>query len=168
MRVYLPSTLTGLRALAARGEVGPAPVAAYAVTPGLREEYSGAGNEDLEELEYAAMTEAARDSMRLLAADPDARRRRVVLAADVPDAAVTPAPQLGPAGVHVKAPVPLRRVVSVHVDDSDAEPDVAEAARTPEAPPEGLGDRELMWFAVQEIADLLHGSGTDGQDGRSG
>jgi hypothetical protein len=37
MRVYLPSTLPALAAALADGEVGPVPLAAYAVTPALRE-----------------------------------------------------------------------------------------------------------------------------------
>ncbi|MDP9398392.1 MAG: hypothetical protein M3P96_11490, partial [Actinomycetota bacterium] len=68
MRVYLPSTLPALRRLleerqvtsTARGTV------AYAVTSALRDEHAGA---DLEELEYEALTQAARESVRLLAAD---------------------------------------------------------------------------------------------------
>ena len=53
----------------------------FAVTPALREAYASG---DAEELEYAAMTEAARASLRLLAADPAAPPRRVVLAAEMP------------------------------------------------------------------------------------
>src|SRR3974390_1931993 len=82
MRVYLPATLPGLADLLRRAEIGPAPLRAFAVTPTLRESYASG---DLEELEYVAMTQAARASLRLLAADPGAPRRRVVLAADVPD-----------------------------------------------------------------------------------
>lgn len=82
MRVYLPSTLTLLAGVHAAKEIGPAPLAAHAVTPALREWYAGG---DREELEYAAMTAAARASLRLLAEDPSAPRRRVVLAAEIPD-----------------------------------------------------------------------------------
>ena len=34
MRVYLPSTLPGLADVLAKGEVGPPPLRAFAVTPG--------------------------------------------------------------------------------------------------------------------------------------
>ena len=93
MRVFLPSTLPALaRALQTgqltspgqlsdagqAGQEGSAP--GFAVTPALREAYASG---DEEELEYAALTEAARASLRLLAADPAAPPRRVVLAAEL-------------------------------------------------------------------------------------
>ncbi|TDC67572.1 hypothetical protein E1200_14620, partial [Actinomadura sp. GC306] len=77
MRVYLPSTLPLLAGVHAAKEIAPAPLTAHAVTPALREWYAGG---DLEELEYAAMSAAARASLRLLSADPSAPPRRVVLA----------------------------------------------------------------------------------------
>jgi len=81
MRVYLPATLPALARLLRSGEIGPAPVRGFAVTPALREWYASG---DLEELEYVAMTHAARASLRMLLDEPDAPRRRVVLAAEVP------------------------------------------------------------------------------------
>src|SRR3954469_3415904 len=80
MRVYLPSTLLALDAAYQAGEFGPPPLVGYAVTPALREWYT---NGDDEELEYAAMAQAARDSVGLLAADPTAPRRRVVVACEI-------------------------------------------------------------------------------------
>ena len=92
MRVFLPSTLPALaRALqtgqlneagqfSGAGQLNDGSVPGFAVTPALREAYAS-GNED--ELEYAALTEAARASLRLLAADPAAPPRRVVLAAEL-------------------------------------------------------------------------------------
>ena len=86
MRVYLPCTLPALARVAAEGELGPAPLTGYAVTPALVEWYVSG---DTEELEYVALTEAARASMRMIMA---ARRdgaevvgRRVVIAAEVPE-----------------------------------------------------------------------------------
>ena len=86
MRVYLASTLPALAAALQAGQIGPAPLAGFAVTPALREWYASG---DLDELEYAAMAVAARASLRLLAADSAAPPRRVTLAADVPDEQVS-------------------------------------------------------------------------------
>jgi hypothetical protein len=82
MRVYLPSTLPVLTAALKAGEIGPAPQPGFAVTPALREGYASG---DLEELEYIALLEAARASLRLLADDPATQPRRVVLVAEVAD-----------------------------------------------------------------------------------
>ena len=116
MRVYLPSTLPALADLLAKGEAGPPPVRAFAVTPALREAYAIG---DDEELEYVALLEAARQSLRLLADDPRAPQRRVVLAADVPDGEVRwNAYDDEPATVVLGAPVPLAALVSGHIDDA--------------------------------------------------
>ena len=168
MRVYLPSTLTLLAAVHAAREIEPAPLTAYAVTPSLREWYAGG---DEEELEYAAMSAAARASLRLLAADPDAPRRRVVLAVEVPDDQVGWASgdaRLGEhdrARVELAAPVGWRRVASGHVDDLDAAADIAAAAEALPAADAGDDDaaftvdgaegHELLWYATQELAHLL-------------
>src|ERR1700754_330312 len=79
MRVFVPSTLPALAEALRAGHVGPQP--GYAVTPALREAYASG---DEEELEYAALTEAARASLRMLAVDQAAPPRRVVLAAELP------------------------------------------------------------------------------------
>jgi Family of unknown function (DUF6912) len=162
MRVYLPTTLTALACLLRAGAIGPAPVRGYAVTPALREWYASG---DLEELEYVAMAHAARASLRLLADDPQAPRRRVVLAADVPDE------QIGhdggfdePTLVEVSTPVPMDRVASAHVDDLLAVADIAKAAAALPAADKGDDDaqfavdgaegRELLWYASQELGFL--------------
>lgn len=162
MRVYVPSTTTGLRELVDTGVVGPAPLTAFAVTPGLREWYV---DDNPEELEYAAMTEAARGSLRLLDADGSAARRRVVIAADVPDAGVTARDDLDRGVVEIHEPVPMAAIASVHVDDSEAEATVAAAAEAIIAA--DLGDPgsqeqvddaegyELSWYATQEISAYL-------------
>ncbi|HEX2301193.1 MAG TPA: hypothetical protein VHH34_22260, partial [Pseudonocardiaceae bacterium] len=64
MRVYVPATLRMLQQLVEAGELVAVSGTAFALTPMLRESYA-AGN--TEELEYAAMMEAARASLRLLA-----------------------------------------------------------------------------------------------------
>ena len=82
MRVYLPATTTVLQRLLDEGRLeGPHTV--FTVTPQLRDFYEL--SDDDEELEYAALLAAARASLRLMDVDPLAARRRVVLAADVPD-----------------------------------------------------------------------------------
>jgi uncharacterized protein DUF6912 len=162
VRVYVPATTSMLRRLVETSECGPAPLTAFAVTPGLRESYV---DDDIESLEYAAMLEAARASLRLLAADPAAVPRRVVIAAELPDAVVAVRDDLGLGVVHVADPVSPQQVASVHVDDHDAEPAVRAATAVIDAADHGdpeasdtLDDAEafeLAWYASQEIATLL-------------
>jgi hypothetical protein len=165
MRVYLPCTLPALARVVDAGELGPAPLTGYAVTPSLVEWYASG---DTEELEYVALTEAARASLRMLAADRadgiDVAARRVVLA--VPDDAVRVGADLEDrARVRVLEPVPVARLAAAHVDDPTAVPDIEAAlAALPAADNgdddaqfivEGAEDHELMWYATQEIPDLL-------------
>ncbi|MEV5575022.1 hypothetical protein AB0L06_33715 [Spirillospora sp. NPDC052269] len=163
MRVYLPSTLAALARVRKDREAGPAPLTGYAVTPALSEWYSAA---DIEEYEYAAMTAAAHASLRLLSADPEAPPRRVVLAAEVPDDAVRPSgDEDDPARVEITAAVPWKKIASGHVDDAAAETDVrAAVAALPAADAgdddasstvDGAEGHELLWYATQELADLL-------------
>jgi hypothetical protein len=162
MRVYLPSTFTELRAMLDTGQVGDPPLPGYAVTGELREWYTEG---DLEELEYVTMTLAARASVRLLDADPDAVRRRVVVVVEVPDSVVQLAPHVDRAAVKVTAAVPLKDVRAVHVDDTAAIPDVTVAADAVVEADLGSEDaafrleqadgHELAWYATQEIGPLL-------------
>jgi hypothetical protein len=171
MRVYIPATLPMLAELAKRGEIGPGPLTAYAVTPALREWYVEG---DEEELEFAALTEAARAALRLLAADPLAPRRRVVVAAESTDAVVTPTGTplskddgVAPGEVRLDGVVTLRDVASFHVDEAAAEPVVGEAALVVGAADngdedarftvDGAEDYDLLWYATQELADLVRG-----------
>lgn len=158
MRVYLPLTLPALRAAVTAGEVRAA--VAYAVTPALREWYAEG---DQDELEYAALTAAARESLRMLAADPAAARRRVVLAADVDGAQPRDGQERGT--VTLAEPVPWRKVAAGHLDDPDAADDIAAAARAVDAADDGDEDaaftvdgaeaHELQWYATQELPGLL-------------
>jgi hypothetical protein len=174
MRVYLPATLPLLAAAHAAGSLqfddagsGGLPVdvdgfVAHAVTPAVREWYVDG---DVEELEYVAMTDAAQASLRLLAADPDAPRRRVVLAADVPDAVVGPAGGEHRSGVVVRGGLALADVASVHVDEAGVEPTVAAAVAALPAADAGDDDalfaldeaeaNDLLWYDVTEIPDLF-------------
>ena len=163
MRVYLPATLPLLARLSKDGEI---PLAdGFAVTESLRAWYAEG---DEEELEYAALTAAARDSLRQLAAEPDAPRRRVVIASDIPDARVAVA-AVGaaeePGVIKITGPVRLVDIASVHVDEADAREPVTAAARSLAAADEGdaaallavdaLEDHDLLWYAAQELGDLF-------------
>lgn len=161
MRVYLPSTLAALADILERGQVGPPPLRAFAVTPALREAYASG---DEEELEYVAMLTAARQSLRLLEADPSAPRRRVVLAADVPDPEVSwSAYDDEPAVVVVAVAVPVSALASGHIDAPEAAKDVAAAAAAIVAADfgdedagftvDGADGHELAWFATQELRE---------------
>jgi len=160
VRVYLPSTLPALRRLLDAGEVGEPPLPAYAVTPALREWYAEG---DDEELEYAVMALAAAASVRLLDADQDAPRRRVVVVAEA--TSVQPVPHVDRAAVRVTEAVPLRAVQAVHVDDPAAVADVTVAADAVIEADLGSEDaafrveqaegHELQWYATQEIGPLL-------------
>jgi hypothetical protein len=167
VRVYLPATTNVLRTLVDEGRL-TGPLTAFAVTPGLREFYalSDAGADE-EELEYAALLAAARASLRLVDIDPSAARRRVVLAADVPDSAVAEIedPDADRGAVRITGDVPLAGVASAHVDGAEAEGDVRAAVDVVLEADLGSEDaqfvvdqaegHELAWYATQEIGTLL-------------
>ncbi|HEY3894798.1 MAG TPA: hypothetical protein VGL88_05455 [Pseudonocardiaceae bacterium] len=164
MRVYIPATLAMLRTFVESGELVPVSGLAFALTPMLRESYAAG---DTEELEYAAMNEAARASLRLLAldldGDPAAIARRVVVAADVEP--VQWRPDLDDAAVTLAGAVPTRSVAAIHVDVAEAEGAVRAAAAVVDAADLGdpdaefaLGeaeDHEMAWYASQEVPFLL-------------
>jgi hypothetical protein len=162
MRVYLAFTMPTLAKLLVDGETGVPPERGYAVTPALREWYSSG---DEEELEYAALTQAARACLRLLHADPSAPPRRVVLAAELPEEQVISVAGFDePALVEIRVAVGLADVASGHVDDPGAMPDIRAAIAALPASDSGDEDarftvdgaegHELLWYAVQELADL--------------
>ena len=173
VRVYIPTTLPDLsgrvrvdaggRPDDARAVVADPGAVAFAVTPGLREWYREG---DLEELEYVALTRAARASLRLLASSGEnGVPRRVVLAVDIADHGTAAAPEVELSAVRVGAAVTLDAVVAVHVDDPSAVAAVVAATQAVAAADagdddaqfivDGLDDHELQWYAVQEIAVLL-------------
>jgi hypothetical protein len=164
VRVYLPATMPLLRAWLAAGEAAPAAardLGAHAVTPTLREWYHDA---DLDELEHAAQVDASVTSLRLIALDPSAARRRVVIAVDVDDQVVGPDSEQGRAAVRVSGPVPVTRWASALVDDPVAQPVVEVAVAALGAADAGDDDArfaideaeatELGWYAVQELRHL--------------
>ncbi|MQA63439.1 MAG: hypothetical protein GEU86_18570 [Actinophytocola sp.] len=163
MRVYLPATIDMLRDLVASGEFTPVNGTGFALTPALRESYTS-GSTD--ELEYVAQLDAARASLRLIAAGETghpAPPRRVVIAADAEDAQLRP--DLDHAVVRLPSPVPMSAIAAIHVDAEVAEDAVRAAAKVIDAADLGdddaefiLGDaedHELAWYAPQELPFLL-------------
>jgi hypothetical protein len=165
--VYLPATTTILGRLVDDGRLA-GPHTAFAVTEDLRRFYASSdAAADTEELEYAALLTAARASLRLLDLDPFAARRRVVISADVPDAAITPVddPDADHGAVRVAADIPIADVASAHIDGVEAEPDVRAAVAVVLEADLGSEDaqfvvdqaegHELAWYATQEIGPAL-------------
>jgi hypothetical protein len=163
VRIYLPSTLAAARTVLETGQV-PAGTG-FAVTPALREWYAQSDSE--EELEYAVLHDAARASLRLLDADPFAPRRRLVFVADLVDGEVRVRDDLDRGAVEVDFPVPWSSVQAIHVDDGDEEVTAAVALAASCIVEADLGGEdasftvdsvegfELLWFAPQELADLI-------------
>jgi hypothetical protein len=162
VRVYIPATIPMLAALRANGTLGEGQVVAHAVTPALREWYAEG---DEEELEYVAFTRAAQSALRLLRHDPSAPRRRVVVSADVPAAAlIREEVELGSSEVRLQRPVSVADVASIHLDGTDAAEAVGAAADVveealvgdPDAQftVDGAEDHELAWYAATELSEL--------------
>lgn len=163
MRIYLPATLSGVRRALAAGSVPVVSGIGFAVTEPLRLEYPDWSEEDLE---YVAMQDASRASLRLLAAADDTEPPvRVVIAADVDDHVATARPELDRAVVAVRGAVDWTLVAAVHLDGGDAGPAVREAVAVIDAADLGDHDAEfvlgsaedfdLAWYAPGEIGYVL-------------
>lgn len=161
-RVYVPSSMSGLRDLVTSDGIGPAPFVAHAVTDDVRAGYADGGEE---EWEYAATAAASRSSLALIGEEDDARR--VVVAVDAETLLPTegPAAEADPTLVTVADVVPFRRIAAVLVDLPEAADDVRAAVEAwpkaeegdddAEAVVDRALDHELAWYAAQEIGDLL-------------
>ena len=141
---------------------------AYAVTPALREWYL---SDDIEELEYAALNRAALASLRLLAVDPERRaapgRGRRGRAGRGRGRRSRPGarPRGARRGAGRRGRARWRRPRPCTWTPDDAEADVAAAAGGAAARPtgdddaqftvDGAEDHELLWFATQEIPNLV-------------
>jgi hypothetical protein len=184
VRIYLPSTMNGIRRALAARSVPVAGGLGFAVTGPLRLEYPDWSGEDLE---YIAMQDASRASLRLLAGDgsgvdeagapaamgadprggwdPSEAPLRVVFAVDVEDPLVVPRPELDRAVVAVSGPVDWSRVAAVHIDGADAGPAVRDAVAVIDAADLGDEDAEfvlgsvedfdLAWYAPDEVSYLV-------------
>ena len=165
MRVYLPATTTdAARAALERASIGPAPLTAFAVTPGLREWYV---DDDDEELEYAALD---RGGPRLAAADRRRRRRPHRGGSWSPststDAAVEVRDDLDRGVVQSRAPSPLagdrvgprrrrrRRRDRGRPPRRRSSPPTSATSGSQERVDDAEGF-ELSWYATQEIEALL-------------
>ncbi|NTW38322.1 MAG: hypothetical protein HGA44_00305 [Cellulomonadaceae bacterium] len=149
MRIYLPSTLPELGS-----SKGLSPRLAHAVTAALR---LALPDEDEEGLEYAAQLLAADDSLDRLDPATRAGRRRVVVAADVPEAlieAVDADEAHLPSVVRVTSTIGWDDVACAHVDEVSAEVDVLAAAGGDEAALERLAERDMLWYDVTELGAL--------------
>ncbi|MFN8194410.1 MAG: hypothetical protein U0R80_09020 [Nocardioidaceae bacterium] len=134
VRIYVPTTGAGLSALLETRRVA-GPLTAHAVTAALRSAWPEA---DDEEAEYAALMAAAAASRETGAGAGE--RRRVVIAADVPEGTVEAVPDdEDPTRVTVAGDVVWRQVAAALVDPVDDAED----------------DDDLAWFATQEIAGLV-------------
>jgi hypothetical protein len=167
MRVYVPATWPMLRTLVKTGVLDPIGGTAFALTPALREAYTSG---DDEELEYAAMSQAARASLRLLSVEfglgEDATpARRVVVSADLDD--VTLRPDLDDGARDPHGAVPFESIAAVHIDTEEAAYAVREAAGAVDAADLGdldaeflvgeAEDHELAWYDPSEVAFLVEG-----------
>jgi hypothetical protein len=166
MRVYVPATWPMLRTMVKNGVLEPIGGTAFALTPKLRESYTSG---DDEELEYVAMQEAARASLRLLSVefglgeDATTPARRVVVAADLDDVALRP--DLDDGAVRISGGVPMEKIASVHVDTEDAVHAVRQAAAAVDSADMGdldaeflvgeAEDHELAWYDPSEVAFLV-------------
>jgi hypothetical protein len=137
MRIFVPATVDDLRDLHDEARLA-APLEAFGATPQLRAELGDLGEE---EAEYALTTAAAESSYDNLRSEGDTVGRRVVVVAEVDDAAVE-ADGGSPGVVRVSADVAIAQVAAVLADPSDV--DLA-------APP----SEDLAWYATQEIPGLL-------------
>ncbi|MET3803701.1 hypothetical protein ABIB25_000687 [Nakamurella sp. UYEF19] len=161
MRIYIPVTLSTLREVVVQKSITPRGGTVFSVTDDLRREYPEA---DDEELEYLAMSDAARACLRLLSvAGDDEPPLRVVISADVP--AVESTPHLDRAAARFEGAVPWKQIASVHLDGAEAA-DVVRAAMAvvdeadlgdvdAEFAVGSAEDLDLAWYAPGEVAYLL-------------
>ncbi|MDR3201723.1 MAG: hypothetical protein LBT54_01070 [Bifidobacteriaceae bacterium] len=147
MRIYLPALPSALDRDPLPGD------AAFAVTAGL---VGALPDEDAESLEYAALLAAADASLALLAGAEEPARR-VVVAADVPDAQVSADADddAHPAAVFLASPLAWEAVAAVHVDEAEAEADVAAALGGEADAAERVFERELLWYDASERAAAI-------------
>ncbi len=136
-RVYLPLSRAALRRMADSRSLDGSALTAFTVTRHLEKAHPG---QDEEGLEYLALGDAA-DAALVLREPGD---RILVVAADVEPESVEAhgAPGGAVSEVRITEPVPLRRVVSFHVEADGAESEFG-------------GDPELLWYDATELDEVV-------------
>jgi hypothetical protein len=138
IRVYVPIGRRDLDDLAERGALDvdhTSPRDAFAVTDDLRSRTAGL---DLEDLEFAAFSDAVAASA---AARSEPGDRRVVASADADPAWVLGGDGKPVSGVRLVASVPMSRIASFHVDE-------AAGAATE------LAADDLLWYDATELDEV--------------
>lgn len=143
VRIYIPVGGHDLEVLSGTGvlKAGPdASRAAFAVTDALVARAPGV---DIEDLEYAAFTDAVAAAAKARSRRTD---RRVVASADADPDWVSSGGDVASSAVELVASVPVSRIASFHIDEHAG-------ADT------GAGDvvdhaDELLWYDVTELEDV--------------
>lgn len=145
VRIYLPLGRADLDELAASGALAASPTRprpAHAVTPALEQSAPGL---DVEDLEYAAFSDAVTAARGARTAPGD---RRIVAAADADPSwlAATTAGGQGnsPTSMALTDPLPVARVASIHIDEHNGVVEGTEAADAD----------ELLWYDVTELDEV--------------
>jgi hypothetical protein len=142
VRVYVPIGRRELDELAEQGTISAdqeRPRTAHAVTEALEAQAPGL---DVEDLEFAAFSEAVKDARSVRNRSTD---RRLVAAADADPAWVSPGSGEPVSAVRLVVAVPLSRIASFHVDENDGS--------SRDGSSEGNPD-ELLWYDVTELEDV--------------
>ena len=138
VRVYVPVGRQDLDDLAATGALAvdrSSPRNAFAVTDELRSRAAGL---DLEDLEFAAFSDAVAASAAARSAPGD---RRVVASADADPGWLLGSDGTPVSGVRLVASVPLSRIASFHVDETAGTAADAEAD-------------DLLWYDATELDEV--------------
>lgn len=138
MRVYIPVTFVGLRRAA---DSGALPSSGWQAHP-LPDD------DDADTAEDAALQAAADHSLVALRSEPEAPRRRAVVVANVPEEWLDAEPG---GTVVLTRRIPVERFLAVYADPPESSSQVVAALNG--RPGDDLG--QMLWFARQELADLV-------------
>ncbi|WP_084124154.1 DUF6912 family protein [Demequina sp. NBRC 110054] len=143
MRVYIPAKASQLSEIAS-GQWDPGD--AFAVTESMLELAPQLDPDEVaEEVIHVAAMQAALELGSPL---------RVVVVADLPRADVRPNPEAHPAAVLLGDVIPRDAIACAFVDEPEAESDIAGALAGDESASDRLGERDLLWYDVSELASI--------------